>query len=106
MLLEDTGLIIASAEAGEVAVALAQTTSYAAILMDMQMPKVNGLEATQEIRHLPGYSDTPIIAMTANAFSEDRARCLTAGMNDFLVKPFDPGTLFATLLRWLDDRNA
>jgi hemerythrin-like metal-binding protein/PAS domain S-box-containing protein len=106
MLLEEAGLTVRTAEDGADAIAMARQAPYAAIFMDMQMPKVNGLEATQEIRLLPGYRDTPIIAMTANAFSEDRARCLTAGMNDFLVKPFDPGTLFATLLRWLDDRNA
>ena len=71
------------------------------VFMDMQMPKLNGMEATQEIRRLPGYLNTPIIAMTANAFTEDKARCFKSGMNDFLVKPFDPDTLFATLLRAL-----
>jgi CheY-like chemotaxis protein len=89
------------AEDGAKAVALAQKNSYAAILMDMQMPKLNGLEATQEIRRLPGYRDTPIIAMTANAFAEDKAKCMATGMNDFLVKPFNPEELFATLLRSL-----
>jgi len=69
--------------------------------MDMQMPNLNGMEATQAIRQLPGYRDTPIIAMTANAFTEDKARCIAAGMNDFLVKPFNPAELFATLLRSL-----
>jgi CheY-like chemotaxis protein len=71
----------------------------------MQMPKLNGLEATREIRHLPGHRDTPIIAMTANAFTEDKERCIEAGMNDFLIKPFDPNTLFATLLRSLTRGN-
>jgi CheY-like chemotaxis protein len=79
---------------------------YAAILMDMQMPGVNGLEATREIRQLRGYRDIPIIAMTANAFPEDKARCYEAGMNDFLIKPFDPDALFATLLRSLDQNHA
>ena len=80
-------------------------TIYAAIFMDMQMPNVNGLEATQQIRALPGYGRIPIIAMTANAFAEDKARCIEAGMNDFLIKPFDPDTLFATLLRGLSQRD-
>jgi CheY-like chemotaxis protein len=70
-------------------------------MMDMQMPKMDGLAATRQIREIPGYAVTPIIAMTANAFVEDRERCLAAGMNDFLVKPFKPEVLFAILLRWL-----
>ena len=106
MLLEDTGLQIDTAEDGEEAVSMVQKTSYAAILMDMQMPNVNGLEATRQIREIPGYGDIPVIAMTANAFAEDKVRCFEAGMNDFLVKPFDPDSLFATLLRSLDRRDA
>jgi CheY-like chemotaxis protein len=69
--------------------------------MDMQMPNVNGLEATRQIREIPGYRHIPIIAMTANAFAEDRAQCMEAGMNDFLIKPFNPEALYATLLRGL-----
>jgi CheY-like chemotaxis protein len=65
----------------------------------MQMPQLNGLDATKAIRQLPGYRDTPIIAMTANAFAEDKALCLAAGMSDFLSKPFYPDQLHATLLR-------
>ena len=84
---------------------MVQKNNYAAILMDMQMPKLNGLEATQEIRRLPGYRDTPIIAMTANVFAEDKARCLEAGMNDFLIKPFNPDQLFTLLLCALNQRN-
>jgi CheY-like chemotaxis protein len=84
---------------------MAQKSRYAAIFMDMQMPKLNGLEATQEIRRLPGYRDTPIIAMTANAFAEDKAKCMAAGMNDFLIKPFNPDELFAVLLRALRQRE-
>ena len=69
------------------------------------MPKMNGLEATKQIRQLSAYRDTPIIAMTTNAFVEDKALCIEAGMNDFLVKPFNPDTLFATLLRCLDQQH-
>ncbi len=103
--LEAVGLVVATAEDGAAAVAMTQDKAYAAIFMDMQMPNINGLEATRQIRKLPGYSDTPIIAMTANAFAEDKARCFAAGMTDFLVKPFDPDTLFATLLRSLSRRD-
>jgi CheY-like chemotaxis protein len=71
----------------------------------MQMPKLNGIEATREIRQLPGHRDTPIIAMTANAFAEDKARCIEAGMNDFLIKPFNPDELFVILLRSLTRRD-
>jgi CheY-like chemotaxis protein len=84
---------------------MALKLDYAAILMDMQMPKLNGLDATRQIRQLPGYQDIPIIAMTANAFAEDKAQCLAAGMNDFLIKPFNPEELFAILLRALSRRQ-
>jgi CheY-like chemotaxis protein/anti-sigma regulatory factor (Ser/Thr protein kinase) len=105
MQLEAVDLVVDTAVDGTEAVALAQKNSYAAILMDMQMPKLNGVEATQEIRQLPGHRDTPIIAMTANAFAEDKAVCLAAGMNDFLIKPFNPDELFAVLLRALSQRE-
>ena len=99
--LEAVDLVVDTAEDGAEAVALARKNNYAAIFMDMQMPNVNGVEATQQIRKLPAYRETPIIAMTANAFAEDKARCFAAGMNEFLIKPFDPDTLFSTLLRAL-----
>ena len=105
MLLVDIDMVVDTAEDGAEAIAMARKTSYSAIFMDMQMPKVNGLEATQQIRELPGYRHVPIIAMTANAFAEDKARCFEVGMNDFLIKPFDPDTLFATLLRALNLRG-
>jgi CheY-like chemotaxis protein len=105
MQLEAVDLVVDIAEDGVEAVTLARKSLYAAVFMDMQMPKLNGLEATRQIRQLPGHRHTPIIAMTANAFAEDKARCFAAGMNDFLVKPFDPDTLFVALLRSLDHRD-
>ena len=104
--LETVDLVVDTAEDGAEAIALVQQSPYSAIFMDMQMPNVNGLEATQQIRQLPGYRDIPIIAMTANAFAEDKARCVEAGMNDFLIKPFNPDELFAVLLRALSQRDA
>jgi two-component system sensor histidine kinase/response regulator len=75
--------------------------TYTLILMDMQMPNLNGIDATMAIRALPAYAKTPILAMTANAFDEDRQRCLDAGMNDHIAKPVDPDKLYETLLAWL-----
>jgi|GEM_PF-2054115 len=100
-LLEDCGLCVDTAEDGQQAVDRARSERYALILMDMQMPVMNGVEATQAIRADSLNRHTPIIAMTANAFAEDRAHCLAAGMNDHLGKPVDPEHLFSTLLKWL-----
>ena len=101
-LLEDTGLIVDRAEDGLQAIERARKTPYALIIMDMQMPRLDGLEATRQIRQFPAFSATPILAMTANAFAEDKARCFDAGMNDFLIKPFDPDVLLSTVLRCLE----
>ena len=103
--LEGSGLVVDIAEDGNQAIEKVRQTSYAIILMDMQMPNLDGLQATQQIRKYPEHSLTPILAMTANAFFEDKARCLAAGMNDFIVKPFDPETLCSVLLKWLENRH-
>jgi signal transduction histidine kinase len=101
-LLEDAGLAVDLAEDGVQAVAMAKQHRYALILMDMQMPRLNGVEATKTIRADLLNAATPILAMTANAFGEDRQVCLDAGMNDHIAKPVDPEVLFKTLLKWLE----
>jgi signal transduction histidine kinase/ActR/RegA family two-component response regulator len=105
-LLEDIGLSVDLAEDGMQAVDMAKQNRYALILMDMQMPHLNGVDATRAIRALPGYDKTPILAMTANAFDEDRQVCIEAGMNDHIGKPVDPDKLFKTLLKWLSTTRA
>lgn len=101
MLLSDVGLVVDVAADGKEAVAKATVQHYALILMDMQMPVLDGLNATRQIRKIEKYRDIPILALTANAFAEDKQRCLDAGMNDFITKPFKPEHLYAVLFGWL-----
>ncbi len=104
-LLHDAGLAVSVAEDGHQAVSLAQSGGFDLVLMDVNMPHLDGLQATRAIRELPGCADLPILAMTAGAFAEDRARCLEAGMNDFVAKPVVPEVLYQALLRWLPART-
>ncbi len=103
VLLAEAGLVVALAEDGAQALALARGQRYDVILMDMRMPVMNGIEATRAIRADSANRATPIIALTANAFGDDRKLCLEAGMNDHIAKPADPERLFATLGRWLEN---
>jgi len=105
-LLDAVGLKVDVALDGNEALDLARRNRYALILMDMQMPNLNGVDATRAIRTDSLNRATPILAMTANAFDEDRQICLAAGMNDHLPKPVDPQVLFETLLNWLDKSQA
>ena len=102
ILLREAGIDVDLAENGSEAIGKAQAGRYALIVMDMQIPQIDGVEATRAIRQLPGHRTTPIIAMTANAFAADRERCQAAGMDDFIAKPFVADALFETLLKWLD----
>jgi two-component system sensor histidine kinase/response regulator len=99
--LEDAEAFVDLAENGEVALRMIRDNDYDAVLMDMQMPVMDGIEATRILRSDPRFKQLPIIAMTANAMASDRDLCLEAGMNDHIAKPIDPDQLFGVLLRWI-----
>jgi len=102
MSLEDLHFEVEIACDGQQAVEAAARQAYALIFMDMQMPVLDGLQATRSLRRAGLNRATPVIAMTANAFDDDRAACLAAGMDDFLSKPLEPDDLERKCLAWLE----
>ncbi|WP_326538837.1 ATP-binding protein [Pseudorhodoferax sp.] len=104
-LLKDAGLLVDTAGDGAIAVRMAQAKPYDLVLMDMQMPEMDGLQATRALRQIDSLRSLPIIAMTANAMQSDQQRCREAGMVDFVSKPIDPDALWQVLLRWLPERQ-
>ncbi|WP_162888686.1 7TM diverse intracellular signaling domain-containing protein [Dechloromonas sp. HYN0024] len=100
-LLESVGLIVDIANDGVEAVAMVKQADYRLVLLDLRMPNMNGFEAARAIRALPGREKTPLLALTANAFSEDKALCTAAGIDEHIGKPVKPEALFATLFKWL-----
>ncbi len=104
-LLQDAGFTVDIAENGQIALDKVQHYNYDLVLMDMQMPVMDGLDATAAIRRIPRLNTLPIVAMTANAMAEDRQACLDAGMNDFLSKPIDPDGLWRMLIKWIPERD-
>ena len=108
-LLESAGAVVTVADHGGIAVKLLQEgpqpPPFDIVLMDLQMPEMDGLTATRLLRADPRFNDLPIVAMTAHALVEERERCLQAGMNDHVTKPIDPDALFAALARWTKPRG-
>ncbi len=104
-LLENAGLKVDFASNGREAVDAVERKDYDVVLMDLQMPEMDGFEATQIIRSKAAYKALPILAMTANAMTEDREKCLAVGMNDHIAKPIDPDALFKTLLKWISPKE-
>jgi CheY-like chemotaxis protein len=100
-MLKSVGMIVDIAENGNIVLDKIRKNHYDLVLMDVQMPELDGLEATKTIRSQPQFATLPILAMTANAFEEDRKLCLEVGMNDYVPKPVIPEMLYAKLLRWL-----
>ena len=100
-ILNDAGIRVDIAGNGAIALAKIEENAYDGVLMDCQMPVMDGYQATRKLRQDPRYSSLPVIAMTANAMVGDKEKCLDAGMNDFIAKPIDVAQLFGTLARWI-----
>jgi len=100
-ILQAEGIIVDVAGNGREALQMVKGRHYDAVLMDLQMPEMDGFEATQLIREDRRFQRLPIIAMTAHAMVEERAKCLASGMNDHVAKPVDPDLLFAALAKWI-----
>ncbi len=105
-LLREAGMVVAVAENGREAITLLEREAFDLVLMDCQMPVLDGYDATREIRRRPQWADLPIIAMTANALSGDQRKAQEAGMNDHIAKPIDVDLMFDVIARWLDTRRA
>jgi CheY-like chemotaxis protein len=104
-LLTQAGLKVKIANNGREAVEMLAENVYEAVLIDIQMPEMDGYEATRAIRQKSEFKDLPIIAMTANVMAGDREKCLEAGMNDHVAKPIEPDNLFKTLVQWISPRD-
>ncbi len=105
-LLRDAGFIVDLAENGQIAINKVRSTDYDLVLMDMQMPVMDGLTATLEIRKEERFNDLPVVAMTANVMQGDRDRCLAVGMNDHVAKPIEPEKLWEALLKWIKPQQS
>lgn len=105
-LLKDAGLAVEVADNGQIALEKLQQADYDLVLMDMQMPVMDGVTATRELRRTPRLSNIPVLAMTANVMQQDRDACQTAGMNGYLSKPIEPEQLWKALLTWIPPRHA
>jgi two-component system, sensor histidine kinase and response regulator len=99
-ILQRAGCAVSVARDGAEAIGKVEAGEFDIVLMDIQMPVMDGLTATREIRKLPRLAGLPIVAMTANAMAEDRDRCIASGMSDYVTKPIDPEALFATLRKY------
>jgi CheY-like chemotaxis protein/HPt (histidine-containing phosphotransfer) domain-containing protein len=104
-LLESAGAVVQRARNGAEALELLRRQTFDCVLMDVQMPEMDGIAATQAIRDDLGLHDLPVIAVTAHASKENRQRCLDAGMSDFIGKPFTPASLYSRLAHWLPPRH-